>query len=62
MASVSFQCAEGVERFSVCDAQGHDVSVEAGKNFSTSDPALIRELDAHPHAVRRVKPKKEEGE
>lgn len=60
MASVTFQCAEGVERFSVCDAEGKDVSVEAGKNFSTADPALIRELDAAPHAVKRVTKVKED--
>lgn len=60
MASVSFQCAEGIERFSVCDAEGKDISIEAGKNFSTADPALIRELDAAPHAVKRVKKGAEE--
>ena len=60
MASVSFQCVEGVESFSVSDADGKNVTVEKGENFSTSDPALIRELDAAPHAVRRVKPKKED--
>lgn len=62
MASVSFQVAEGVQSFSITDAQGKAVSVVFGKNFSTADPALIRELDAAPHAVRRVTSKKEEDE
>lgn len=57
---VAFQCVDGVERFSVTAADGSDVSVEAGKPYSTDDPALIRDLDAAPHAVRRVKPKKED--
>lgn len=60
MASVSFQVAEGIESFSVSDSEGKVVSVEAGKNFSTADPAVIRELDAAPHAVKRVKSKKED--
>lgn len=57
---VAFQCVEDVERFSVTAADGSDVSIEAGRTFSTDDPALIRELDAAPHAVRRVKSKKED--
>ncbi len=52
---VAFSCVEGVERFSVCAADGSDVSVEKGKNFSTADPKLIAELDGAPHAVKRAK-------
>lgn len=59
MASVSFQTVEGVESFSVSDAEGKTVTVSAGKNISTSDTGVIRDLDAAPHAVQRVKPKKD---
>ena len=57
---VAFQCVEGIERFSVCAADGSDVSVEKGKSFSTADPKLIAELDSAAHAVKRVSAKEDE--
>jgi len=39
---------------------GSEIRVEAGKNLTTGDPQVMRELDAAPHAVRRVKSPKAE--
>jgi len=59
MEKVTFEYAGSVGSFHITDAEGKDVAVEAGKNYSTADPAIIRELDAAPHAVRRVKDKED---
>lgn len=59
MARVTFTFAHEAGHFVCHDAQGREIRVEAGKNFSTEDPALIRELDAQQHAVKRVKGDKE---
>lgn len=58
--TVTFQFVGREGRFQVCDSEGKEVVVEAGKNYSTSDPDVIRELDQATHAVRRVKPEKED--
>jgi hypothetical protein len=41
------------------DADGKEIVVESGKNFSTADPAVIATLDAS-DAVARVKKEKED--
>ena len=62
MASVTFKFVEADGRFQIYDSDGKEVVVEAGKNFTTDDPNLIRELDAAPHAVKRVGAKDKDKE
>lgn len=54
MASVTFQCVEGVESFHVTADDGSDVAIRRGKPLTTDDPRLIAQLDAAAHAVTRA--------
>jgi hypothetical protein len=56
---VAYQFVGEAGHFVCHDAEGREIRIEAGQTFSTDDPALIRELDAHPHAVKRVAKGKE---
>jgi hypothetical protein len=56
MEEVTFEFAAGEDGHFAChDGDGREIRVEAGKPYTTSDPHEIRELDAAPHAVKRVK-------
>lgn len=56
-ATYTFAGEQG--HFATTAADGSLILIEASKNFSTSDPKLIAELDAQP-SVKRVKAEKED--
>ena len=59
---VAFELTAADAQEFVCHAaDGSEIRVDAGKSFITGDPKIVAELDAHPHAVKRVKLKGEEG-
>lgn len=47
--------AAGASSFVCHAADGSEIRLEAGKTYTTSDPKVIAELDAAPHAVKRTK-------
>jgi hypothetical protein len=51
--AVTFKNTDPTGRFTTADVEGNEVVIE-GKEFTTSDPYLIRELDEASHAVERV--------